>query len=206
MSNSTALSMTLPSKSISSSLMPQVLESDSGERGVTVLDFGMAAPATVAFFSQFRCKLYFAGLNELPADQFDADDLGHGALVKQLQAAINLPVDEKIDIVLFWDLFCFLTMPAVTALVEALSPHLKSSTRAHSISLLNNRTQLPACSYGIQSVDRLVQLPRVVPQPTCYAHSRQDLNSNLSGWTIDRSCLLADGRVESILFTHRERY
>jgi len=196
----------MPSSSISTSLMSQVLEFDPERGPVTVLDFGMAAPATVTFFNQFRCKLYFAGLTEAPADQFNADDLGHGALVKQFQSAINLPVDGKIDIVLFWDLFCFLPMPAVIALVEALSPHIKSSTRAHSISLLNNRSQLPACSYGIKAANRLVQLPSSAPQPTYYAHSRQDLSSNLNEWTIDRSCLLADGRVESILFTHPQRY
>lgn len=204
MSNLAALSIKLPSTSIASSLISRVLESASEQRRVTVLDFGMAAPATLSFFNQFRCKLYFAGLTESTTDQFNADDLGHGALVKQLQAAINLPVDEKIDIVLFWDLFCFLTIPAVKALGEALSPHIKRSTRAYSISLLNNRTQLPAYSYGIEAVDRLAQLPRVAPQPTCYAHSRQDLGSNLNDWAIDRSCLLVDGRVESILFTHPE--
>ena len=189
--------------SLCSSLLPHVFKHSTEEGRLVVLDFGLANPATVNFFGQFKCRLYFAALINSAVDIFNAQELSHADKAKQFKVALDLSAETKIDIVFFWDLFCYLDKPAMGALLEVLSAHMHDTTRAYSIGLLNNRYQLPLYEYGIIDIDRLAQQPKNSPQPTVYNHSRRDFNYNLDFLTIDKSCLLADGRVENVLRVNR---
>ena len=83
--------------------------------------------------------------------------------------------------------------------MEVLSPFVQDSSVAYSIGLLNLRQQMPLYGYGLASVDQLSQYPKSYSQPPIYVHSRYDLNKLLGQFIVDKSCLLADGRVENLL-------
>lgn len=189
--------------SLTSALLPHVFKHATEEERLVVLDFGLANPATVKFFGQFKCRLYFAALIDSAVDIFNAQQLSHADKVKQFKAALDLSADTKIDIVFFWDLFCYLDKPAMGALLEVLSVHMHDTARAYSIGLLNSRYQLPVYEYGIIDIDRLAQQPKNRLESVIYYHSRHDFNHNLDFLTIDKSCLLADGRVENVLRVNR---
>lgn len=188
---------------LSSSLLPWVFSHSTEEERLVVLDFGLAAAATINFFGQFKCKLYFAGLIDSPLETFNGQELCHAEKIKQFEIDLGLSAYTKLDIVLFWDLFWYLGKPAMAALLEALSPHIHNRTRAHGIGLLNSCYQPPLYQYGIIDINRLQQQPKSSPQSRVYNHSRRDFNHNLDFFTIDKSCLLADGRVENVLRVNR---
>ena len=186
-------------ETVVSSLMPWVLGEPEKDTRLKTLDFGYATAPTVHFFSQFTCTLYFAALIDPDINKFNSDQMTHAGKVKQFQKALNIPNDTHIDIILFWDLFCYLDRPAISALLEALHPYVHKHTRAHSIGLLNNRYPLPAFEYGLCDSTSLAQQPNDSLKSKVYSHSRQKFNDSLDYWRVDKSCLLADGRVENVL-------
>lgn len=194
--NSTEASMP---ENVVSSLMPWVLGEPEQDVRLKTLDFGYASAPTVHFFSQFTCTLYFAALIDPEINKFNSDEMTHADKVKRFKKVLNIPNKTQIDIILFWDLFCYLDRPAINALLEAVRPYVHKHTRAHSIGLLNNRYQLPAFEYGLCDRTLLAQQPNDDLKSKVYNHSRQQFNDSLDYWRVDKSCLLADGRVENVL-------
>ncbi len=186
-------------ENVVSSLMPWVLGEPEQDVRLKTLDFGYASAPTVHFFSQFTCTLYFAALIDPEINKFNSDQITHADKVKRFKKVLNIPNKTQIDIILFWDLFCYLDRPAINALLEAVRPYVHKHTRAHSIGLLNNRYQLPAFEYGLCDRTLLAQQPNDDLKSKVYNHSRQQFNDSLDYWRVDKSCLLADGRVENVL-------
>jgi len=186
-------------ETVVSSLMPCVLGNPEKDTRLMTLDFGYATAPTVHFFSQFTCTLYFAALIDSNIKKFNSDEYSHADKVRQFQNTLNIPVDAQIDIILFWDLFCYLDRSAISALLEALHPYVHRHSRAHSIGLLNNRYRLPALEYGLCDNSTLSQQPNDELKTKVYGHSRQQFNDSLDYFRVDKSCLLADGRVENVL-------
>ena len=186
-------------ENVVSSLMPWVLDEPEQDVRLKTLDFGYASAPTVHFFSQFTCTLYFAALIDPEINKFNSDQMTHADKVKRFKKVLNIPNKTQIDIILFWDLFCYLDRPAINALLEAVRPYVHKHTRAHSIGLLNNRYQLPAFEYGLCDRTLLAQQPNDDLKSKVYNHSRQQFNDSLDYWRVDKSCLLADGRVENVL-------
>lgn len=190
-------------ETVVSSLMPCVLGDPEKDTRLMTLDFGYATAPTVHFFSQFTCTLYFAALIDSNIKKFNSDQSSHADKVRQFHKALNIPVNTQIDIILFWDLFCYLDRSAISALLEALRPYVHKRSRAHSIGLLNNRYQLPAYEYGLCDSTTLAQQPNDDLKTTVYGHSRQQFNDSLEYLMVDKSCLLADGRVENVLLVKK---
>ncbi len=184
---------------VSSTLLPTVLDQTVDDKRLVVLDMGLATSATVNFFNQSKCRLQFAALIDPQLEQYNSEDCSHADKVRLFSEALNLPADIKIDIFLFWDLFCYLSPPAIQALMEVLAPYVHTKSRAHSIGLLNARQEMFYCEYGISSPSHLWQQPNTATQPVIYAHTRRDFESLFSYLTVDKSCLLSGNRVENLL-------
>jgi hypothetical protein len=187
---------------LSSALLSTVLDQTVDDRRLVVLDMGLATSATVNFFNQSKCRLQFAALIDAQLERYNCQDCSHDDRVRLFTEALNLPANIKIDIFLFWDLFCYLSTPAIQALMEVLAPHVHSKSRAHSIGLLNARQDMFYCEYGINSPSQLWQQPNTATQPTIYAHTRRDFDHLFSYLTVDKSCLLSGNRVENLLMVN----
>ncbi|MDG2018864.1 MAG: hypothetical protein P8J25_05390 [Porticoccaceae bacterium] len=198
--------LVLESNILSSSLLVGLFNQITDDKTLVVLDMGLASSASVSFFGQTKCRLQFAGLIDSEIEKYNDQELSHAERVSLFKNDLNLQPDIKIDIVLFWDLFCYLSAPAIGAVLDALVPNLHSRTKAHSIGLLNARQKMFYSAYGIKSIDQLWQQPLSSTQPKVYPHSRHDFSRILNYLTIDRSCLLSGNRVENLLMinTHKE--
>ena len=184
---------------LSSSLLVGLFNQITDDKTLVVLDMGLASAASVNFFSQTKCRLQFTGLIEPEIEKYNDQELTHDERVALFKHELKPQADTKIDIVLFWDIFCYLSAPAIAALLEALKPNLHARTKAHSIGLLNARQKMLYSEYGVNAIDQLWQQPISSNQPRIYPHSRHDFGRLLSYFTIDRSCLLSGNRVENLL-------
>lgn len=189
----------IESNILSSSLLVGLFNQITDDKKTVVLDMGLASSASVSFFSQTSCRLQFAGLINSEIEKYNDQELSHSERAALFKNYLNIQANIKIDIVLFWDLFCYLDAPAIAAVLEALIPNLHSRTKAHSIGLLNARQKMQYSEYGIKAIDQLWQQPSASDQPRVYPHSRHDFSRILNYLAIDRSCLLSGNRVENLL-------
>ena len=181
-----------------SKLLPALFERLEEDQRVTVLDFGPALPETVEFFSDFRCRLHFVDIfSELP---ILASDENEHDLRPRFQEILRVPPHTRFDICLFWDLFNFLDRERVGALLATLRPHLAKSGLAHAFSVHNPRTH-PYSSYlySIRDLHTLTLRKRTDKLPGYAPHTQRRITEMLECYTLDRSVLLADSRLELLL-------
>ncbi|MEH6549737.1 MAG: hypothetical protein V7711_12575 [Pseudomonadales bacterium] len=179
-------------------LMASLFEPFDEDHQLTVLHIGPALSDTVDFFSQYRCKLYFADLfAELP---FKVDPEEDGlTLEQQFKSHLDFPIETRFDVCFFWDIFNYLDARAIAALDKVLRPYLHRSSRGHGFSLHNLKTPESNLSYGIRQLDTLSVRNRSFSLPNYAPHSQAQLKSVLSSFNIDKSVLLADSRLELTL-------
>ena len=177
--------------------MPSLFEHFDDGQAITVFHVGPALPETVEFFSGFRCKLHFVDVfSELP---IVAEEDASPDLQTQFQNLLQFPSDTLFDICLFWDLFNFLDGEAIHALLNVLRPHLKKGSLAHAFSVHNNRVQQISHLYGIRQLDTLTFRNRGTELPGYAPHSQRQLREMLQCFTLERTVLLADSRLEVLL-------
>ena len=181
-----------------SKLLPALFERFEEDQRVTVLDFGPALPETVEFFSDFRCRLHFVDIfSELP---IVANDENENDLRPRFQEILQVPPHTQFDICLFWDLFNFLDRKGIAALLAILRPHLAKSGLAHAFSVHNPRTH-PYGShlYAIRDLHTLALRERADKLPGYAPHSQHRMKELLDCYTLERTVLLADSRLELLL-------
>jgi hypothetical protein len=180
-----------------SKLLPYLFEHFDEQQAVTVFHVGPALPDTVDFFSSYRCKLHFIDLfSELPI--VAAEDAAP-TLEQQFEALLQFPPHTLLDICLFWDVFNFLDNAAISAFLTVLRPHLKPNTMAHAFSVHNLKTPQSSHLYGISQMDTLSCRSRRATLPGYAPHSQMELKELLHGFTLERSVLLPDSRLELLL-------
>ena len=170
---------------------------DASQR-LTVFDVGPATPETIAFFSQFKCRLYFADLFEeqhlwAPPSQDEQD------IEPCFPSLDAYPSDELFDICLFWDFLNYLDQRALTAFNDAIRRFVHRTTRSHAFSTLNVSTTLNNVRYGIRQIDTLSVRNSSEPQPERHPHPQAEIKRLLPCLDIMRSRLLTDGRLEILL-------
>lgn len=169
---------------------------------LTVLDVGPALPETVEFFSQYRCRLFFAdilGDGGLPCrgDEDDAADLE--VLRDQYTGLINCPAQTRFDICLFWDLLNYLDEDGVAAFSWALHPYLTKRSRIHGFSTYKASTRLPHQQFAIAQTDHIKLRPREGTQPPRHLHPQAALKKLLFGLDVNKATLQPNGILELLL-------
>ena len=189
---------------LSSSLLAPLFSQITDDKCLNILDMGMATSATVSFFGQTQCRLQFCGLIDSNLDQYNDSEYTQAQRVALFKSSLNIQTDVQFDVILFWDIFCYLSAPAMVALLEALAPHFHNRTRAHSIGQLNARQKMMFSEYGISKIDALYHQPKDSQPLKLYAHTRHDFARLLGYLRVDRSCLLSGNRVENLLLLNQE--
>jgi hypothetical protein len=198
--NQTTVENTALSTSLLAPLFSQIID----DQRLKILDMGMASSASVNFFGQTKCQLQFCGLIDSSLDQYNDPEYTQAERVALFKSSLNIQADIQFDVILFWDIFCYLSAPAMVALLEALAPHFHHRTRAHSIGQLNARQKMVFSEYGINKIDELYHQPSESEQPKLYSHTRHDFAKILGYLRVDRSCLLSGNRVENLLLLNQE--
>ncbi len=181
----------------SSQLLPGLFSAIEGEGHFSVLHIGPVQPETVALFSAFRCRLYINDLfAELPLTFVEGDEL---SLQQRMRALLAYPEEVRFDLCLFWDVFNYLDADAIRALMEVLQPHLAPAAMAHCFGVHNVRSPQRDCKYSIAAPGELKLRPRPQALPGYAPHPQGRLKELLAGFTVQRSVLLAESRLELLL-------
>ena len=180
-----------------SALVGRVFDPTLTDKPFTVLDLGGASPETVAFLSQFRCRLSVSGLIEdrfLPEPPTDEDPYRAHRAFKARLAPFR---GERFDVCLLWDYANYLPSPTLRAFGEVLADHLYPRSRGHAFAVLNASTKLPPARYGVHDLETLASRAENEP-PMANGHTQGELCDALPYFKPARSSL-RDGRVEVLL-------
>jgi hypothetical protein len=180
-----------------SGLLGTLLKSIDPEQPFTVLNFGPALPETVAYFADFRSRLYFVDLFEHLKAIADPDH--PVALEERLAGWLDLPRNTTLRLCLFWDLLDFLSPEAVSALVRVLRHYLDDNSIGHAFTVRNQRSPQSGERYGIYGGDQVRLHRREARLPGYRPHTPRQLQHMLNCYQLERTVMLSSGRLELAL-------
>lgn len=182
-----------------SQLLPLLFGQLDTRRKITVLEAGRVMPETVAFFSQYRCRIHVLDLyGELEAGRLHRDNSGK-TLQRQFQELFAFEPGTQLDLCFLWDLPHYLEEKQLRAFSAALWPWLQPHTRAHIFGVHSAATLLLNREYGIVSADSFCVRQRETPQLKNSPHPQSFLHEWLTCFASSRGVLLSDGKIESVM-------
>ena len=171
----------------------------SEEQKYRILDLGGARASNVAFFNQYRCKLYIGDtvstLMELQAE-LDQDDESPEF---DMKAVLELGDLSSQDLILCWDIFNYLDKRLLTPVSTALAEILSDTGCMHAF--IHTHKEMPAEPgiYQIESHERMnvaYRNPGQVPAPR---YAQRELERLMPGLKVKQSHLLQSGVQEYLL-------
>lgn len=185
---------------VSSKIMPQVLADVAQAAPLAVLDLGFGMPETVAYFNdpERRCRLHFAGLQELLEagtplpDGLSAEEHWHRtfrSLLEEFQQA-------RFDLLFFWDYLNLLDEPAVQGLSRALKPYVDERSRGHGFLAPNSAVSVPGRRYSLLADDCIAMRPGKSTGTQIWHRPHGRLARLLDAMTIGHSVLRHGGMLE----------
>ena len=86
------------SRNQQSLLFPTLLKRIAADRRLSVLEIGPALPETIDFFSQYKCRLHFAGMYSDPVLQMQAEDYSEAELTDHLTKSLGFAKNTRFDL------------------------------------------------------------------------------------------------------------
>ena len=186
----------------SSMIMPMLFRGLAPADGLSVLDFGAASSAKVAYFSDRKCRIEFVDLlSELEPCLLE-DATAPEAFIAKLETLLVSERPHSLDLVLFWDVLNYLPEFAVAALQQCLQPQLHSDSRAHCFGVRHADTPIPWSEHAFEPGDQILSRAKSSTPWTATPHTPSALNRALTGLEVDRAILLQEGRLELLLTPH----
>jgi len=189
-------------------LLPLIFESlDDSSGPLSVLDVGGGVAETLAFFSQYRCRLHFADLFDEPALRWIPEENAVDHFAAVFDDLLDFPADTRFDVCLLWDFLNYLPVPALTGFSRALRPYLQRGTLGHGFGAFKAAApgvawaapELGLC-YGVLDRDALIVRPRRDGGgAAAHPHSRTVLAEAFACFEIVRGTLLQEGAMELLL-------
>lgn len=170
---------------------------DETERHV-VLDLGAASTPMLALLGQSRCRVEIADLAHFGgADYLNSAEPGP-AVAQAVESILpNRMSDDAIDLVLCWDLPNYLTLDALSALMDGIGRRARPGALAHALICYADRDMNQRPGHFVPTADgelidentpgELVAAPRYSPE---------ELGENMGRFAIDRVRLLSNGMQE----------
>jgi len=171
------------------------------EERVVVLDLGGPCQTLLDRLRATRpCRVEIADLvsnNELDAiNAIDSIEDEGPSRIRQLLPGGN---DEPLDLILCWDLPNYLTLKALTLLIDALAPRVAPDCRLHMLIAYSTREMasmpgryIPTPDGNLTQIltsDELAEAPRYSPE---------DIGSALADFAYERGVLLSNGMQECV--------
>ncbi len=164
----------------------------------SILDLGPALEANVQFWSQFTCRLYicdfYRSYRERKSAPAREEDSGEDAF----DAPLAFSDKTVFDIILAWDLFNYLDLKELAALVQRLSRWCRSGTMLFTlISSLPKISMLPTMFRILNREQLIYKIPAQATRP-CPRHQPRDIIRLMSGFTVSNSFLSRHGIQEYV--------
>ena len=180
-------------------LFPSLLKQIDPQRRISVLEIGPALPGTLRFFSQYKCRMHFAGMYTDPVLHIQLGDVTEADLTQHFEDSLGLMKDSRFDLCLFWDFLNYLDDNALRAFNTVIQRHLHKTSRAHAFTVRTLDTSFPNQEYGIDQAHMFSIRPRSGQRGRTFPHTQTTLLNLLSCFDIDQGMLLPDGRLEVLL-------
>ena len=101
-----------------------------------ILDLGQVSASFFQLFSRQQCKIYYDSLHELVVKGLTQESY---VLTEQLSRHLKaMRPKTYFDVVLSWDLFNYMPLPAIKVLLDAISQHCEADTLIHCIRYLGS--------------------------------------------------------------------
>lgn len=183
----------------SAKLFADLFRNIDPDKRLRVLEIGRAHSETVNFFSSYKCRLRFAdlysntGLIEGQASHSEAE------LSVGFRKALEIPRDEKFDLLLLWDIMQYLSASSIRALCGALEPHLHSKSKAHGFGVHSILTPCERAEYSVIGLTEFRMKKGHQADFQYLPHPQAELSGLLTVFKIERALLMGDGSVEMLL-------
>lgn len=171
------------------------------DRKLEVLDLGPAVGSNVEFFSRFGCKIYIEDLYAALSSRQPSGSEGEEAGPQFFAEFLPLPEAERIDVVLAWDRFDYLTRKELRHFVGHLGRFCHAGT--YVFALVSYGKQIPAqpMRFRILDEENLLYEPVTAATRPSPRYAPAELNDILRGFRVSRSFLLRHG-IQEYLFVH----
>lgn len=192
------------SETVSSRLLPLIMEQLEPRQRLHVLDLGSGSQSTLNFFAGRNAAIHFVDLFSCELVLNPAETLNTAAACDQIIEYLRLPEGLVFDVCMFWDALHYLPLPALEGLSRALAPHLSAASLGYGFGSLHSgaRAEEPGwqpeqqgCRYGIEDGAHL-KLTRIDRQGRYHAHTQQQLDEFFPALSIQKATLLQEGRLE----------
>ncbi len=163
-----------------------------------VLDLGAASTEMLAVLGRYRCRAEIADLAHFGGiDRLNSEVPGR-ALSQVAESLLpNRLSGDALDLVFCWDLPNYLTLDALSALMDAIGGRARPGALAHTLIFYAERDMKEHPGRFVPTADgELVeQSPpdTMIPAPR---YSPEDLGKSMGGFIIDRARLLGNGMQE----------
>ncbi len=170
---------------------------DETQRHV-VLDLGAASTAMLTLLGRARCCVEIADLPHFGSiDQLNVTEPG-AALVDAAESLLpNRLTDEAIDLVLCWDLPNYLTLDALSALMNTVGRRARPGALAHALIFYAGRDMPAHPAHFVPTADgELIDHSASSTAITAPRYSPEELGSSMGSFVLDRARLLGNGMQE----------
>ena len=170
---------------------------EPGQRRV-VLDLGAASTPMLAFLGRARCRVEVADIAHFGGiDRLNAASPGRELAGVAESLFPNRLSNEALDLVFLWDIANYLTLDALTALMNAIQARARPGACVHALIYYADRNmpQHPARFVPTEAADLIDLEPAgaSVPAPR---YSPEHLAGSMRYFAIDRARLLSNGLQE----------
>jgi hypothetical protein len=174
---------------------------DATERYV-VLDLGTASTSMLGLLGQSRCRVEIADLAHFGGiDRLNATEPGP-ALPGETNALLpNRLSDDAFDLVFCWDVPNYLTLNALSTLMNAIADRARPGAVAHALIYYSERDmrQHPGRFVPTADGERLINYSTTHEAIAAPRYSPEDLDKGMGRFVLDRARLLSNG-MEEFLF------
>jgi hypothetical protein len=171
---------------------------DATERHV-VLDLGAASTAMLALLGQSRCRVEIADLAHFGGlDRLNTIEPGPALPIAVNDMLPNLPPDDAFDLVFCWDLPNYLTLNALSALMNAIAQRARPGAVAHALIYYAEREMCEQPGRFIPTADgnELIDYSAARAAIAAPRYSPEDLGEGMGRFVLDRARLLSNGMQE----------
>lgn len=180
---------------------------DAEEKHV-ILDIAQANNESLAFLSDYRCKLYLNnGINEVrdltpPEDE----NLTREAMAATWQAemfrlmGLDKTDKNEIDMIMLWSLINYLSEDQAKALIQVLLPYCRREACLHMYIFTSETMAAKPANYRIARERKVMVQPQQSGQKiSCPGYNLKQLQAILSPFNLEHSMMLSSG-IHEYLF------
>lgn len=163
------------------------------DKVVNILDMGQAWNANMEFYGQFRCKVFVEDLYRWMKRKGDMQS--QSTALESLQ---KYPQGTHFDVILFWDLFDYLSLQQAEALVSHLKAYCKKGTLLFFVSSTMDEIPKQPASFKILDAEHLLYETTTTETAKGKGHRQSNIQKLLPGFRLVRAFRMSNGVEENL--------